>query len=87
MGSTVPIDAVRSFGGSLGIQKSQKGVMITTSGFPKSANDYVKQLNSKIILIDGRKLAEYAYDYDLGVVSENSYTIKRLERILLRVGA
>ena len=77
--ATVPIDAVRSFGGSLGIQKSQKGVMITTSGFPKSANDYVKQLNSKIILIDGRKLAEYAYDYDLGVVSENSYTIKRLD--------
>ena len=77
--ATVPIDVVRSFGGSLAIQKSQKGVMITTSSFPKSADDYVKQANYKIKLIDGRKLAEYMYDHDLGVVPEDSYTIKRLD--------
>ena len=78
--STVPIDAVRSFGGSLEIQKSQKGVMITTSSFPKSAGDYVNQISYKIILIDGRQLAEYMYDYDLGVATENSYAIKKLDK-------
>lgn len=77
--STVPIDAVRSFGGSLAIQKSQKGVMITTSSFSKSAEDYVKQANYKIILIDGRKLAEYMYEYGLGVIREDSYAIKRVD--------
>lgn len=77
--ATVPISEVRSFGGSLEIQKYQKGVMITTSSFPKSAYDYVKQTNYKIVLIDGRKLVKYMYEYDLGVVIENSYTIKRLD--------
>ena len=77
--ATVPIDAVRSFGGSLAIQKSQKGVMITTSSFPKSAYDYVKQANYKIILIDGRRLAEYMYKHGLGVVAEDSYTINKVD--------
>lgn len=77
--STVPIDAVRSFGGSLEIQKSQKGVMITTSSFPESAKDYVKQTNHKIVLIDGLMLAAYMYEYDLGVIPEDSYTIKRVD--------
>ena len=75
----VPIDAVRGFGGSLAIQKSQKGFMITTSSFPKSAYDYVKQINYKIILIDGRRLAEYMYEHDLGVIPEDSYTIKKVD--------
>ena len=77
--ATVPIDVVRGFGGSLKIQKSQKGVIITTSSFPKSAYDYVKQVNSTIILIDGRKLAEYMYKHDIGVIQEASYTIKKVD--------
>ena len=85
--STVPIDAVRSFGGSLEIQKSQKGVMITTSNFSESAVDYVKQTNHKMVLIDGRKLAEYMYEYDLGVIPEDSYTIKRVDESFFRDSA
>ena len=77
--ATVPIDVVRGFGGSLKIQKSQKGVIITTSSFPKSAYDYVKQVNYTIILIDGRKLAEYMYKHDVGVIQEASYTIKKVD--------
>ena len=75
----VPIDAVRSFGGSLAIQKSQKGVMITTSSFPKSAYDYVKQANYKIKLIDGHGLTEYMYKHDLGVIPGETYTIKKVD--------
>ena len=77
--AAVPIDAVRSFGGSLAIQKSQKGVIITTSSFPRSAYEYVKQSNYKIILIDGHKLTEYMYKHDLGVIPEDSYTIKKVD--------
>ena len=75
----VPIDAVRSFGGALAIQKSQKGVMITTSSFPKSAYDYVKQANYKIKLIDGHGLTEYMYKHDLGVIPGETYTIKKVD--------
>ena len=77
--TTVPIDVVRSFGGSLAIQKSQKGVLITTSSFPKSAYDHVKQASYKIVLIDGQMLAEYMYECNLGVVLEDSYDIKKLD--------
>ena len=77
--STVPIDAVKSFVGTELMQKSKKGVMITTSNFPKTVDSYIKQISVKIVLIDGPKLVEYMYDYNLGVVDENSYAIKRLD--------
>lgn len=77
--TTVPIGAVRSFGGSLAAEKSPKGVMITTSSFPQTAYEYVKQLNYNIALIDGDRLAEYMYEYNLGVVVEDSYSIKKVD--------
>ncbi len=77
--SPVPIDRVKSFVGSLDGKKSQKGIMITTSSFSKQTYDYVKDIKSKIILIDGSKLVEYMYEYDLGVKVKESYTIKEVD--------
>lgn len=77
--SPVPIDHVRSFVGSLDGKKSQRGIMITTSSFSKQTYDYVKDIKSKIVLIDGSKLVEYMYEYDLGVKVKESYTIKEAD--------
>jgi restriction system protein len=34
---------------------------------------------TKIVLIDGEKLAQYMIDYNLGVSTQNTYEIKRLD--------
>jgi restriction system protein len=61
--------------------QSQKGVVITTSDFTKGAYDYVDSLNSgtKIVLINGQKLAELIYDYNLGLQLERTVEIKRID--------
>lgn len=72
---------IQKFVGALAVAQSNKGVFITTSYFSKGAIDYVKNLNgtTTIVLIDGDKLAEYIYDYGLGMQIENIIQIKKLD--------
>jgi restriction system protein len=70
---------IQKFAGALLGQQAKKGVFITTSNFTKDAEDYVKNLTSKIILIDGEQLAEFMIDYNVGVSTVTSYEIKRID--------
>jgi restriction system protein len=36
-------------------------------------------MNARIILIDGKKLAQYMIDYNLGVSVQNTYEIKKID--------
>jgi restriction system protein len=74
-------DDIQKFVGALAVAQSDKGVFITTSDFTKGAYDYVASLNStaKIVLINGVKLAEYIYDYGLGLQTEKIIEIKKLD--------
>lgn len=74
-------DEVQKFVGALAVAQSDKGVFITTSDFSKGAYEYVASLNSttKIILINGEKLAEFIYDYSLGMQTEKIIEIKKLD--------
>lgn len=78
-----PIDRVdiQRFVGALAVAQSNKGVFITTSYFSKGAIDYVRNLNgaNNIVLIDGKKLAEYIYDFGLGVQTEQVIELKKLD--------
>lgn len=76
--SQVDIKSVRDFAGALQSQKANKGVFITTSTFPKSAEDFVKAIPNKIILINGEELARLMIDYNLGVTLVNVYEEKKL---------
>lgn len=59
---------------------STKGVFITTSTFSDSAKKAVNDnKNKQIILIDGRKLAEYMIEYNMGVSMQQEYIIKRID--------
>lgn len=77
---TIPIHQVRDFAGALLSKKSKKGIFITTSNFSKDAYDFVKSIDSKIILINGDQLARYMYDHNVGVKSDtnNIYELKRI---------
>jgi restriction system protein len=81
-GRTVGTPDVSQFSGSLLKQNAQKGVMITTSQFSKDAREHVKGLAQKLVLIDGKQLAELMIEHDVGVqpASKKSYTLKRLDQ-------
>lgn len=80
IGNNISREDVQKFVGALMVAQSDKGVFITTSDFTKGAYEYVKNLNNaKIVLINGTKLSEYIYEYDLGMQTEKTLTIKRLD--------
>lgn len=71
---------VQAFAGALQGNRSTKGVFITTSKFTKDAIDYARSLaNVTIVLIDGMQLAEYMYQYGLGVEIRDEFAIKDLD--------
>jgi restriction system protein len=70
---------VQAFAGSLEGERARKGVFITTSGFSNEAREYVKKIEKKIVLIDGRQLAGLMVDFGIGVNTVNSYEIVRVD--------
>lgn len=70
---------IQKFAGALQGQRARKGVFITTSSFTKGAEEYVKTIDSKIILIDGNQLAQFMIDHNVGVSVEKTYEIKRVD--------
>jgi restriction system protein len=70
---------LHKFVGALAGQGAKKGIFITTSYFTKDAIDYTPKNETKIVLIDGNKLASYMIDYNLGVSLQNTYEIKKID--------
>lgn len=70
---------IQSFVGALEEKRAMKGVFITTSSFASTANDYVKNISKKVILIDGEQLAGLMIDNGIGVSTVDTYEIKRLD--------
>jgi restriction system protein len=70
---------VQAFAGSLEGVRARKGVLITTSAFSQDALEYVKHIEKRIVLIDGRQLAELMIDHEVGVTVSRTYTVKRID--------
>ena len=70
---------IQKFAGALQGQRARKGIFITTSDFSKNAIDYVKNIDSKIILIDGQLLAELMIEHNVGVSPVASYEINKID--------
>jgi len=70
---------IQSFAGSMEAQRASKGVFITTSSFSAPAQDYVKQIQRKIVLIDGENLTNLMIDYGVGVSPYKVLELKRLD--------
>lgn len=70
---------LHKFVGALAGQGAKKGIFITTSSFTKDAEQYTPKNETKIVLIDGEKLAQYMIDYNLGVSVQNTYEIKKID--------
>ena len=76
---TVGRPEIQKFVGALHGQRAKKGIFITTSEFSQDALNYAKDIDPKIVLIDGRKMAELMIEHDVGVSKEREYKIKKID--------
>lgn len=70
---------IQKFAGALQGQRAKKGVFITTSSFTRDADDYAARIDSRIVLIDGRRLATLMFDANVGVAPRMSFTVKSID--------
>ena len=69
----------RSSSGALHGKRAKKGVFITTGSFSSDAVAYVEHIDPKVVLIDGRRLAELMIDFEVGVTTARTYSVKRVD--------
>jgi restriction system protein len=69
--------AVQGFVGAL--DGKRKGILFTTSSFSKEARDYAAKSEKAVILVDGAQIAELMFEHELGVSTERTYKVKRIE--------
>ncbi|UOB19352.1 restriction endonuclease [Abyssalbus ytuae] len=81
LNSAIGRDEIQKFVGALAVAQSNKGVFITTSYYTKQAIEYADNLNgtTTVVLIDGERLAEYIYDFGVGMQVEQTIEIKKLD--------
>ena len=70
---------IQKFVGALQGNRAHKGVFITTSEFTKAAKDYVKNIQNKVVLIDGLTLAKLMIENDVGVSTVSTYKVKKID--------
>lgn len=76
---TVGRPEIQKFVGALHGKRARKGVFITTGAYSAEAREFVSHIESRVVLIDGRELAEYMLDYGLGVTTRATYELKRID--------
>lgn len=70
---------IQAFVGALHGQQADRGVFITTSRFSAEARSYVERIPNRIVLIDGRRLAELMILHNVGVQNESTFVLKRVD--------
>ncbi|GAA3567426.1 restriction endonuclease [Microlunatus spumicola] len=77
-GNSVGRPDVQGFVGALH-GRADSGVFITTSHFSQGARDYVASSPTRIVLIDGKRLAELMIKFNVGIQVSETYTIVELD--------
>lgn len=71
---------IRDFVGTLNINKANKGIVITASQFSPGCLKVVKEASFNIVLIDGERLAELLFEYNIGLNSKGKYEVKEIDQ-------
>lgn len=77
--SVVSRPEIQKFAGALLGKRAKKGVFITTSSFSREARGFVDSIESNIVLIDGKQLADYMVEYNVGVAVADIYEVKKID--------
>lgn len=70
---------IQKFVGALQGQRAHKGVFITTSDFTKDAQEYVKNISNKVVLINGFSLARLMIENNIAVSISAVYQVKKID--------
>src|SRR3990172_5967489 len=70
---------IQQFVGALQGKRARKGIFITTSRFTDDAKQYVLNIDSKVALIDGNRLAQLMIDHNVGVSTVAQYDLKKID--------
>jgi restriction system protein len=70
---------IQKFVGALQGQRAKKGMFITTGSFSKEAQEFISKIDSKIVLIDGKKLVELMIEHNVGVSTVRSVEMKKID--------
>jgi restriction system protein len=70
---------VQGFAGSLDGFRARKGVLITTSTFSTDATSYAKQIEKRIVLIEGTTLVRLMMEHGVGVTTSKSYDVQKVD--------
>jgi restriction system protein len=76
--NTVGRPEIQRFFGALHGKRAGKGIFITTSKFSAEARDYAEGVTPRVILVDGRQLAELMIEHDVGVTTLQTFELKRV---------
>jgi restriction system protein len=77
--NTIGRERIQQFAGALAGQGASKGVFVTTSSFSRGASEYVRRVPQRIILIDGSELTRLMIQYGVGVRTERTIELKRID--------
>ena len=71
---------IQGFVGALAGVGASKGVIMTTSTFAQPAQEYVKTLTDRrIILVDGKRMSELMVKHGIGVSTKQTFVIQRMD--------
>lgn len=70
---------IQKFVGALQGQRAHKGVFITTSDFTKEAQEYVKNISNKVVLINGLRLTRLMIENNVGVSVSATFELKKID--------
>jgi restriction system protein len=77
--NTVGRDRIQQFAGALVGQGASKGVFVTTSSFSSGAVEYARRVPQRIILLDGSELTRLMMRYGVGVRTDRTVELKRID--------
>jgi restriction system protein len=76
---TIGRPEIQKFVGALQGKRSKKGIFITTSNFSREAKDYASNIETKVVLIDGKTLVQHMIDYNIGVNPSSIFELKKID--------
>ncbi len=68
---------IQAFVGALQGARAAKGIIFTAGRFSRGAGEYARTIATRVVLVDGDRLAELMIDHDVGVTTKETYTVKR----------
>lgn len=80
-GGVVGAAAVRDFIGSLESHRASKAVFVTTGEFSQPAMEVIKQVSSRIILINGEKLAALMIRHGIGLKKLKAFVFQQVDSL------